>query len=230
MLLITFSGLDGSGKSTHVARTADYLSRRGYRVGVLPAARISAGGILVVASHILQRLTPRARQVKKQGTSAQPRCRTYAAGPAVRPGWRQRAVSLTRLIVYPLDCLALFLWIRLLHWRGYTAVVCDRYIYDKMANLPAPNGSLGRLMCRLAPKPRVAFLIDTLPEVARRRREEHDASYYAVKYAGYRQLISTRRELTSIPSTTIEETQEAVERVVDAYIARQPIAFAYRTA
>ncbi|UCC30339.1 MAG: hypothetical protein JSU86_19330 [Phycisphaerales bacterium] len=139
-------------------------------------------------------------------------------------------MSLTRLIVYPLDCLALFLSIRALHWLGYTAVVCDRYVYDKMANLPNANGTLGRLMCRLAPSPDVAFLIDTLPEVARRRREEHDASYYVAKYAGYRRLISSRRELTLIPSTTIEETQEAVEHVLDAQAARQPIAIAYRTA
>lgn len=230
MLLITFSGLDGSGKSTHVACTADYLSRRGYRAVALPTARISAGGIPVVASHILRRLSPTMRQAKKHTTSAQSQQRAYAVGPAVRPGWRQRAVSLTRLIVYPLDCLALLLSIRVLHWLGYTAVVCDRYVYDKMANLPKPSGALGRLMCRLAPRPDVAFLIDTLPEVARRRREEHDAGYYVAKYAGYRRLISTGCELTSIRSTTIQETQEAVEHVLDAHVAPQPIAIPYRTA
>jgi len=230
MLLITFSGLDGSGKSTHVARTADYLSRRGYRVCMLTTARISAGGILGTTSHMLRRLTPRTRYIKKQTTSAQSQQRAYAIGPAVRSGWRRRAVSLARLIVYPLDCLVLFLWIRLLHWRGYSAVVCDRYIYDKMANLPEPNGLLGLLMCRLTPRPDVAFLIDTLPEVARRRRDEHDPDYYLAKYAGYRRLISTGCELTPIPSTTIQDTQESVSRILDVCIARQSIAIAYRTA
>ena len=230
MLLITFSGLDGSGKSTHVARTADYLSRRGHRVRMLTTARISLGSTLFIASHMLRRLSPMTRRTKKRTTSAQSQHRTYAIGPAVPSGWRQRAVSLTRLIVYPLDCLALFLCIQVLRWFGYSSLVCDRYIYDKMANLPKPNGTLGRLMCWLGPRPDVAFLIDTLPEEARQRRQEHDASYYVAKYAGYRRLIKTGCELTSIPSTTIQETQEAVERIVDAHIAQQSVAIACRTA
>lgn len=38
MLLVTFSGLDGSGKSTHAARTAKYLAEREYCVHVLATA------------------------------------------------------------------------------------------------------------------------------------------------------------------------------------------------
>ncbi len=237
MLLVTFSGLDGCGKTTHVARTASYLTEQGWRVRSLATARISAGGMLSRLRETRKRrrsgsfadsnrrrhgvdsagtLRPRGAERIQESRSA---CGAFQQTTPNRQG---RALLHARQFLYPLDCLVLVTWIRVLSLVGYTAVVCDRYIYDKIVNLPRPDGLTARLMRWIAPRPDLAFVIDVAPEVARARRDEHETEYYATKYTAYLRLCSMGWDLRLIPGTAIDEAQHHVEQVIASVGACPP--------
>lgn len=237
MLLVTFSGLDGCGKTTHVARTASYLTEQGWRVRSLATARISAGGVLSRLNESRKRRRSgsfadsnrRRHGVDSAGTLLQRGTERIQESRSACGAFRQttpkrqgRALLHARQFLYPLDCLVLVAWIRVLSLLGYTAIVCDRYIYDKIVNLPYPDGLTARLMRWIAPRPDHAFVIDVAPEVARARRDEHQAEYYETKCTAYRRLCGMGWDLRLIPGTTVDETQRQVEQVIASVGVRPP--------
>lgn len=253
MLLITFSGLDGSGKSTHAVLTAAHLTAQGHRVGLLATANISVAGLVKLMRHSLSNLisirkgyrepnclasargaepdwnttpgnppsgTARADSARWFGGSDEPlQAAAYAIGTTAPRNARSRAITLSRRIAYPLDCIAVAYRIQLLAWLGHTAVVCDRYVFDKLVNLSEPTGWLGRWMIRLVPRADRSFLIDADLDVARSRRPEHPPGYYETKHAGYDRLGDAGLGLIRIASTTIEETQDRIERAIAARVS-----------
>ena len=223
MLLITFSGLDGCGKTTHVALTADFLCGQGYRVRELVTLHVSATGVWARLGEGWRKLARRASPSPPSPRPATPRIRTYAKGRTFAEDRRHWAVRLRRMIVYPLDCVVLSVTIGWLRLLGYEAIVCDRYTFDKMVGLPNPDCFLSRLMRRLAPQPDRAFFLDASPDAAGQRKPEHHYDYYVTKYAGYRRMVEMDCGLQSIPSTTIEQTQACVEAAI-APVVRQEFA------
>lgn len=209
MLLITFSGLDGCGKTTHVARTAAYLEGKGHRVRILESAHVSLG-----AAWSRTRGRFSGKQQHRRGSPTGPKARLTE--PQRRAADRRLSGFLKGWLIYPIDCLVLSMWIRTLRLRGCTALVCDRYIHDKIVNLQKPICALTRLLLWLAPRPNVAFFLDAGPDTARHRRPEHDVAYYTSRYEKYRRLPDACPAFTPVPSTTIEEVQRRLERMIDA--------------
>jgi hypothetical protein len=123
-------------------------------------------------------------------------------------------VSLARYVAYPLDCVLLALAIRVLVWSGHTAIVCDRYVFDKLVNLPDPAGRFGRWLHRVTPRPDRAFFLDAAPAEARRRRPEHAPEYYETKHTGYKRLADAELDLTRLSGMTIDETQARIESML----------------
>ncbi len=209
MLLITFSGLDGCGKTTHVARTAAYLKGQGHRVRILESAHVSLGAAWS--------RTRRLFWGKKQDRcSPQTGPKARSAEPQRDAVDRRHSGVLKEWLIYPIDCLVLSVRIRTFRLRGCTALVCDRYAYDKIVNLRNPICALTRLLLWLAPKPHLAFFLDADPDTARDRRPEHDVTYYRSRYEKYRRLPDVCPAFTPVPSTTVEEVQRRLEQLLDA--------------
>ncbi len=216
MLLVTFSGLDGSGKTTHVLRTARYLQQQGHRVRIVATAHISAGGLATFVRHVLRTRNQPHHPSSQHRDTPDLLAETETAPKQTN---RDRGRIITRVtgwLVYPLDSLLLRLWLLLLSALGYTAVVCDRFVYDQIVNLPDTDGPLSRLIRRLSPSPDMAILLDVPPDVARQRRPEHPPDYYTTRHVRYRQLLVTESALTAIPSTTIDTTQQRIEHAINS--------------
>ena len=214
MLLITFSGLDGCGKSTHVARTCAYLRRRQLRVRRLTTLAYSATGVQTV---LRERRRDRARRRNRPPVPPHPlHVRTYPGGRTFDEDRRNRWVRWRRIIAYPLDCLVLRVLISWFRWTGYDAVVCDRYVADKLVALVRMDGLLARLLRRIAPHPDHAFLLDTPPDEARARRCEHELDYYITKCNDYRRLAAMNVGLVVIRGTSIDDVQQHIESVIAA--------------
>jgi len=216
MILVTFSGLDGSGKSTQVDYAGATLEARGYRVYRLRTLLTSVTGAATLIREV--RKTRRRRNAPASApvvpTSPQ---RTYAGGRSYDQDRRRRFVQLRRSCVYPLDCLALTAWLGWLRIRGYQAVVCDRYIYDKMVNLPRPDGLLARIMRWLTPTPTCAVYLDVDLEAAEQRRgHEHTPDYFRTKAEAYNRVCSANPKLHPIAPSTIEETRRRIEAAIFA--------------
>ena len=216
MIIISFSGLDGCGKSTHVALTRRYVEEAGLRARELATLSISATGVLARLREA--RARRRARRSPSTVNSA-PLLRGYAGGRSFDQDRRHWSVHLRRMLIYPLDCVVLRLYLAWLSLMGYDAVVCDRYTYDKMVGLPLPTGRLSRLMLWLVPRPALAVFLEVAPQIAAVRKPEHHADYYVTKDEAYLQLVEWRCGLRAIPSESIRETQEEIQSAIDPIIA-----------
>lgn len=211
MLLITFSGLDGCGKSTHVDRTVLYLTDLGLDVKPATTVSISATGVILFLRRWLQRMGSSALDQKTAIAPSGARIRVYDKNRTFREDQQRRTAIAKRWIAYPLDAIALRCY---LHWQalqGVEAVVCDRYIFDKLVNLPDVRSSLSTIVRWLAPSADLAIFLNVTPTQARSRREEHDASYYEAKYDSYRAIVDLGWGLESVEISTIDATQEHIE-------------------
>jgi len=157
-LLVSISGLDGSGKSSNADALWESLSQRGFHV-----ARAWAGydAELSLPFIALVRLLGYTRRTKIRGL---PFFR--------REVWRNAAISRLWPLVLALDFVPhAFISVVLPLQKG-RIVICDRYVYDLVAEL-TQESTLGprakKTFLNFLPRPDIAFLIDVDEDVAWKR-------------------------------------------------------------
>lgn len=162
--LVTFSGIDCSGKSTQIELLRAHLEASGHRVAV-EWFRPGYSRWLDVGRATVRRFRPSA--LPSAGASSE-RDRAFSR-PSVRIAWSGLAVT---------DSLAHFLGrLRALRLAGKT-VICDRYVWDARIDLalrfPELAGALGPTMRGvevLAPKPDLSILLRIPHEVMLNRMQ-----------------------------------------------------------
>jgi thymidylate kinase len=162
--LITFSGLDGAGKSTQIALLTDYLLKSGRK----PVYIWTRGGY----TSVLQGLKTLSRRFlhKKLPPSGNSPQRSQAFSK-----WWVRRLWLSLAL---LDLLRVYgVQIRWHRYRG-RLVLCDRYLWDTAIDfrLNFPQEKLDhcwlwRLLTRISPQPDASFLMLLTVEESRRRSE-----------------------------------------------------------
>ena len=78
----------------------------------------------------------------------------------------------------------------------------DRYLYDELANLPLENrfsAAYARLLASIAPRPDLAFLLDTDPGAARARKPEYSVDFMRQSRRSYFRLAQLLGDMTIIP-------------------------------
>jgi len=159
--LVSFSGVDGSGKSTQIEAAVEYLRELGPRVRVLRfwddiavLSRFREG-----ASHTLFRSE---KGIGTPGKPVQRRDKNVRSWP----------MTVARLFLYGLDAIHLAYVVGAASLREENFVIMDRYLYDELANLKLQNSvnkAYVRMLLKLVPRPDVAFLLDADPAGVRRR-------------------------------------------------------------
>lgn len=156
--LITFSGIDGSGKSSQVVSLQSTLSLRR-----LPVVRAWAGNkpILSYPFLALVRLLGLTRRKKIQGLIF-----------VQRDIRRNRAIARLWPLILALDFVPKALVSVAVPLRRGKIVICDRYVYDFIAEL-TEDGLLSTkgktILMNLLPRPDLAFLMDVDTELAWKR-------------------------------------------------------------
>jgi len=156
-MLVSFSGLGGSGKTTHIALLHDMIKEAGYASRIVPLRERFWWTKVAAAVHGPIASIPGAGK---------------GAPRPIAPGGFKRAV---RLFFYFFDSWRLYLFV-LRPWKRGEVVIADRYFYDFFAELEFGGkeaGTLVHVLLALLPRPRLAIYFDLPPAQAQERKYEH---------------------------------------------------------
>lgn len=201
--LISFSGLDGAGKTTQIENLRALLESRGLRTELL-----AFWDDVVVFSRYREGFVHKVFKSERGiGAPGKP---VNRRDKNVR-GWQ---VNLARHGLYLLDALNLHRVLARARRGGAPVVIMDRYIHDELANLPLDNGvtrAFVRTVARLAPRPDIAYMLDADPGAARARKPEYPLEFLCDSRQRYHRLAHLVG-MTIIPPLPLHEVAQAVEQ------------------
>jgi thymidylate kinase len=168
--VITFSGIDGAGKTTQIEHLSSSLQERGLRV-----LRLSFWDDVAVWSKV----RARAGDGSEETGHADPvEERPFA--PKNNKHIRKWYLSTARAVLYLLDVARLRRLLASQPAKGYDVVIFDRYIYDQIANLYSQSfaaRSYAKILLNRAPAPDLAFILDASPTAAFARKPEYPLEF-----------------------------------------------------
>jgi len=202
-LLVSFSGMDGCGKTTQIQNLRTLIAGLGlndtlvtFWDNVVVLSRYREGFVHVVYGSERGIGSP-TRPVNRRDKN-------------VRAGY----LTVMRHLLYLLDAIHLRLIVRRLKRSGCDAIIFDRYIYDEWANLPLDN-PLTRLYLllvkKLAPQPDLALLLDADPDAARARKPEYPVEFMHKCRRAYFELAHILRSITAVPPLPLPDAKQEVE-------------------
>lgn len=211
LLLVSFSGLDGSGKSTQIENLRHVLHARGLTTRLLAFW----DDVVVLSRHresFVHRIYGSERGIGAPDHPVNRRDKNI----------RKWYLSAVRHALYLLDAVHLAIVVRRARSGDADVIILDRYIYGELANLPLSN-SLSRIFVRLvaafAPRPDVAYLLDADPEVARARKPEYPIDFLHECRRTYFLLAGILGSMTVIPPLPLSGAKRAVENAMAGVLA-----------
>jgi thymidylate kinase len=210
-IVVTFSGIDGAGKSTQIEAFQEYLRQSALRLSVR-----SFWDDVVAFSRLREFASHRVfRGDAGVGSPEKPisrRDKNVQAWYAV----------VFRLFIYFFDALSLRRTLANISIESADVAIFDRYIYDELANLPLHSSLIRfyvKTMLRLIPTPDTAFLIDADPESARLRKPEYPLEFLRENRDAYLALSRLVPTITVIEPHSIEDTRARIQHRFDSACA-----------
>lgn len=214
--LISFSGLDGAGKSTQIESLRAALHAAGLQTrllafwdNVVVGARYREG--------FVHKVYKSERGVGEPGKPVRRRDKNM----------RGRHLTAARHFLYFLDAVHLR---RVLARENKAAskektpviLIMDRYIYDELANLNLGNPlsrAFVRLVQRFTPRPDVAYLLDADPAAAHARKPEYPVEFMKQSRRAYFELAARLGTMTVVPALDLPEAKQAVLKAAQQRLA-----------
>lgn len=201
-LLISFSGMDGSGKSTNIASLIAALEAAGNRVTL-----VTFWDNVVVFPRFRSNVT--AAVFQGETGIGSPEKPVQRRDKNLRPWY----ATLGRSVLYLFDAFNLRRIVRHAFESRPDVVVFDRYLFDQLTTLPLEYGvvrAYARFLYSLVPHPDLAYLLDADPEAAFQRKPEYPLDFLKQYRRSYSQVNDLLRSMTVIPPLTLEDARQRV--------------------
>lgn len=201
--VISFSGIDGAGKSTQIDALQAHLRELGFR-----SALYTFWDDIVVFPNLRERISSKAFK-GDQGIGS-PDKPIHRRDKNVTSWY----VTALRLLLYLLDAYSLRVAISGSVAAGVDFLIFDRYIYDELANLPLhrqPVRFYISLILALVPKPDFAYVVDADPEAAHIRKPEYPLEFVRKNRDAYVRLSRQVRGMTILAPVSVEETTARIK-------------------
>jgi thymidylate kinase len=200
--LISFSGMDGAGKSTQIELLRERLNQAGLRVSML--AFWDDVAMLTGAREFSGRTLFKGE--KGVGSPTKP---VNRRDKNVR-SWYMTAV---RFALYLLDAVSLSVVVAKHRRAGADVIIFDRYLHDELANLNLNRGIsriYARLLLTITPQPDIAYLLDAEPAQARKRKPEYPVDFLHQNRTTYLALSRMAGGMTVIPPLPVAEAAQRI--------------------
>jgi thymidylate kinase len=220
-LLICFTGIDGSGKTTQAKLLVEWLAIRGVKSMYV----WSRGEVRTIRSILLfvgrRALGTSARQIasdKETYREYQSRKSKLMSHTFVRILWS---------VVTYIEHLVQINWDIRRNIRDGIVVVCDRYLWDSNIDLAVLNNKdpkwlssgLNRLAWKLIPRPTITFFIDIPPaEAIKRKNDIPSLDYVHKRVELYRYLLKNDSFIVIDGCEDIKAIQNKIIDTVQSYV------------
>jgi thymidylate kinase len=210
-MLITFSGIVGSGKSTNAKQAHRFLQEAGYPAVYLRFRFLKAQRILRALLENEQHAAPPAREKAK----------SQRAAPSLR---RQAIIKLTlaRTLGY--------LW-RISMFRIFAAIrlrrkiiILDRFYYDSLVHysLTGRRERFYLWLLKIAlPVPTLALMLTARPQTILRRRPNYEGAYVRKLYRNYQQMAREFPHLIVLQTDSFKNISAKLSQHLRQTIARE---------
>jgi thymidylate kinase len=199
---VSFSGIDGAGKSTQIDALREHLENDGLRVRVVrfwdDIARLKA--IRETSGH---KLFKGDRGVGSPSAPIQRRDKNV----------QSPLMTCVRLFLYFVDAISTRLVVGKALRSGFDLVIFDRYTYDELANLNLRNPILrvyARLLMMFVPRPHVSYLLDADPAAARARKPEYPLEFLYKNRTAYLGVADLLGHITVIRPMPVHDVEAEV--------------------
>lgn len=182
-MLITFSGLDGAGKTTLIEWLRVALEEQRHRVAVLHLEH----DVGVYAA--VRRLRDRAGRLARRSPAS--------PGEGGRRATLLRRIrdavvwsKVVRRVIYPLDVVVFLCYRAYLEGIRGRVLIMDRYFYDILVDVSSKRARRWiRWLKRITPTPTLPLLLDTGPEQAYARKGEYSVAYLQDRWTAYGEVF-----------------------------------------
>ncbi len=210
-ILVSFSGLDGSGKSTQIENLRQFAASRGLTTKVLAFW----DDVVVLSRYregFVHKVYGSERGIGAPGRPVERRDKNV----------RKWYLNVFRHGLYLLDAVNLVRVIGVARRSGAAVIIMDRYIYDELANLPLSNlltKAFIRMVSASVPRPNVVYLLDADPESARARKPEYPIEFLHTCRRAYSDLGKMLGNITTIPPLPLSDAKREVETAFAAALS-----------
>ncbi len=192
-MLITFSGLDGAGKSTLIEWLRTALEEQQQPVVVLHFEHDL--GVYASARWLRDGLEHLVRGGRSNGAAA--RGAASIAGPQGGVAMLARRIrnalvwsKIIRRLIYPVDVLVFLCYRAYIEGIQRRILIMDRYFYDILVDVSSgQRWGWIRLLKLITPTPTLPVLLDIGPEEAYARKGEYSVEYLQNRWAAYREVF-----------------------------------------
>lgn len=209
--IVTFSGIDGSGKSQYIVLLRRFLRRQGIPYFYIHSVNDSLTNRLVKRFPGFKSVIGPKDKILSEDAKAEKKKKKF------------RKISFSsyfvRIVILILD--AFYLRLRMNSFgKNYKVIIFDRYVYDKLIHLNYLRGKknlkTNNFWVRIFPKANLSFYLHVLPEDAFRRKSEmieegQDLQYLNRKFNLFEEgkIIWKLREIET-SGTSISEAKKKI--------------------